>query len=690
MAKLVEVEGYAPGREVPIQDTLVIGRDPGPGGLVVPNKEVSRRHARIVRLRGGYRLEDLGSANGTLVNGQRVDRVDLSEGLVFTVGRTTFRFSLEPVRAVAGGRSREVHRHGESGSGARSSRSRDAGTPGGPLSDPEVGETPERPSARKLGRRLAQRLGKMAVWNLTLDAHSTRMGYITGEEIPTNIRRERDVLEILCEISRTIGSILHLPTLVQEILSKTFELFPVAENASIHLLEGAGLRPLGARSRDGGVIDAPRISSTIASLALRDRQSILSTDALVDERFQDRRSVILQRVRSFMCSPLLFQDEVLGVLYVDTTDALPQFTADDLSLFTAVSAQVAVAVKNSQLLEENLRQAEVRAHLSRYLPPDLVEQVLNHQIDITPGGSLRTGTILFSDIVGFTPMAERVGPERLVTNLNQYFKLMVDTIFRHGGSVNRFGGDSILAIWGVPMARPDDTLRAVRCAVDMQATVFALNLGLGKDGAPPIEVGIGLNSGSFVVGNIGSERHMEYTAMGNDVNVAQRVESRAAGRQVLVSASTFATVQGHVHAFALPPTPLKGVSEPMPLYAIRAVRGDDDTILCAVPVSIARPEGPLGQAMITRILPDRVLEVWTGDTLSPGQTSTLVLEVPEFPEMGSIVVQVREATPLSEHFPDTAVPGARLLLALDSDLPPVLEVPRTDAPAPGCEYLQRH
>ena len=706
MARLVEVEGYTPGREIPLGDSLVVGRDPGPNGLVVPNKEASRRHARIVRTSAGYRLQDLGSANGTLVDGSRVDSMILESGVTFTVGRTSFRFLEDADHVESGAAGPEPPRPLAASPEARPAETtsrqprrltynKSTMSPATPNDVPGRPQPPPRsvtPPKLRLPPKSVQKPSPRAVWNLTLDAHATRMGYVETEA-RTNLRRERDVLETLCEISRTIGSILHLPALVQEILAKTLDLFPVAQNASLHILDGGNLRPIGARSRDGGRVETPVISSTIASLALTDRQSILSTDALVDERFQNKRSVILQKVRSFMCSPLLFQQEVLGVLYVDTTDARPRFTPDDLTLFTAVSAQMAVAIKNGQLLEANLREAEVRAHLSRYLPPDLVDQVLHQQIDMSPGGSLRRGTILFSDIVGFTPMSEQMGPERLVKALNRYYKFMVDAIFRHKGSVNRFGGDSIMAIWGVPVARPDDTLRAVRCAVDMQAAVFAFNLAFKDENRRPFKVGIGLNSGSFVVGNVGSERHMEYTALGNDVNVAQRVESRAAGRQVFVSSSTFRAVCNDVSAFALPPTPLKGVRDLVPIYSVRAVRDEDGETLCAVPVRF-QAEALDVPAMVTRLIGGNVLEVWLEAPDEPppvsGRSVSLRLEVPEHPDLGTVAGHAVNAAPLSERFPESG-PTALMVHVevVPEDLPSVLAVPHLADPAPGREYLER-
>lgn len=520
-----------------------------------------------------------------------------------------------------------------------------------------------------------------------LDARATRMGQSLTLE-PENLQRERDILQILTEISRTIGSILHLPSLVHQILLKAFELFPVAENASLHLLDQDGkLVPLAARSRSGGEIDAPPLSLTIANMALTDRQAVLSTDAAGDERFLNKQSVIINRVRSFMCTPLLFQEEVLGVLYVDTTDARPRFTGDDLRLFTAVSAQMAVAVKNSQLMADNLREAELRLHITRYLPPGLVEQVLTKQIDLNPGGSLYEGTVLFSDIVGFTPMAERLGPVQLVTTLNRYFQHMVDVIFRYNGSINKFGGDAIMALWGVPVKLGDDILKATCAALEMQVAIFGFNLA-APDEAEPLRVGIGLNTGNFVMGNVGSVQHMEYTALGNHVNLAQRVESQASGCQCFLSENTFDPIAKDVSVFALPAKMLKGVRVPMPIYSVRAAHFRDVT-LCAVPGMVQWPTGMTALAMIAKLFEDGSFEVWMSRRPEPGAELQLRLDPPEYPGMEVVSMVVLSSETLHEFTADSTRLGWRARARFAGAIPAVLVTGTRHTPREGFEYLER-
>ena len=677
-AHLVEIDGYTPGRDIELGDVLVLGRDPGPGGVVIANREASRRHARVYRRGEQYFVEDLGSSNGTFVDGKERKRSALREGMTLTIGRTTFRFTLHPGETMAslGGERR-------AGEDRRSADRRSAEAF-------RVGDRHGRVSVDGGASGRGDGGHRAPVWNLTMDAREADPVSSTAvqpAEDSEALRRERDNLNILCEISRTLGSVLDLEELSQQILHKLFELFPAAEKASIHRLSAGKLVPIAARTRAGGAIPAPAISQTIASMTLAKGQSILSTDAAEDARFVGKQSIILQKVRSFMCSPMVVKDESLGVLYVDTTDARPRFTRDDLVLFTAVSAQMAVAVKNTQLVAANMREAEVRLHLSRYLPPDLVEQVIHHQIDLNPGGSLCRGTVLFSDVVGFTPMSEALEPGRLVQHLNAYFELMVDIVFRHRGSVNAFGGDSLLTLWGVPVSRGRDALNACRAALEMHNMVFGFNQRAEKDGCPAIRIGIGINTGSFVVGNIGSARHMQYTALGREVNLAQRVESQASAWQVFASESAFREMASDVVAFRLPPRRLKGVADPKPIYSLRAVRDDESgALLCSIP---ARVEGESlsADAMIVGYREEGEVTFWAPLPLEPGHV-LLEIQAPE--TLGGVpitldLLEVQEIPSFRYRTPTCWAFRGRLL----GERPPLFACGRLLDPAPGREYLPR-
>jgi adenylate cyclase len=180
--------------------------------------------------------------------------------------------------------------------------------------------------------------------------------------------------------------------------------------------------------------------------------------------------------------------------------------------------------------------------------------------------------VLFSDIIGFTAMSEKMTPAQVVAKLNRYFTIMQKLIYDHGGNVDKFSGDAIMAFWGVPRSGPHDVSDAVLTAIRMQEKLWPFNLQLKAEGQQPIHMGIGLNFGEFIAGNIGSEDKIEFTLIGDDVNLAARLEELAGRGQVLVSEATWLPIKHLVCAVRLPPVTLKGKSLPVTVYSIRAVQ----------------------------------------------------------------------------------------------------------------------
>ena len=380
-------------------------------------------------------------------------------------------------------------------------------------------------------------------------------------------------LSIMFEISQALGEVKTLEELCSKMMDELFAVFPQADRGFV--LVGSTveeLTPIVVRNRNAGAgKEEVQLSRTIAGKILREKQAILSQNAMEDDRFSGGMSILNFRILSMAASPILYRDEVFGLIQIDTQDRARKFTPDDLNLLAGISAQAATFIKNLKLFEEREAQENARKNLERYFSPGLAQKVASGEIDLKLGGETKSGTVFFSDIIGFTSMSETMTPAQVVAKINRYMKHMVDIVFKHNGSVDKFIGDCIMAVWGVPLPMDEDAIAAVNAAVEMQNTLYLFNVELAVEGDTPLHMGIGLNTGSFVAGNMGSERRMEYTVIGDNVNLAQRLESKAGRGMVLISETTWEQCHNNALVCKLKPTGLKGKAKPVVTYCVRGV-----------------------------------------------------------------------------------------------------------------------
>ena len=243
-------------------------------------------------------------------------------------------------------------------------------------------------------------------------------------------------------------------------------------------------------------------------------------------------------------------------------------TRDELSVLADAMSRAAADLEAS---EERIRtEAAIRADLGRYLPGELVEKVVAREQDMELGGQRVQVTVLFADVVAFTPLTERLAPEDTVKLLNELFTVLTEIVFRHGGTVDKFVGDCVMAIWGAPSAQRDHAQRALAAAEDMLRFLEAANAGWREKWGVTVQLAIGVNSGEAVVGNVGSETRMEYTAIGDVVNVAARLEAIARPQQILVTGATRALAGDGFDYVEVGRRELSGRAEPVDLYEVRA------------------------------------------------------------------------------------------------------------------------
>ena len=215
----------------------------------------------------------------------------------------------------------------------------------------------------------------------------------------------------------------------------------------------------------------------------------------------------------------------------------------------------------------------IRKTFGRYLSKDIVENLLSSPEGLALGGEKRTITILMSDLRGFSALSEKLDPEQVVAMLNGYLGKMADVVTHHNGTIDEFIGDAVLALFGAPTAREDDIQQAAACALEMQLAMKEVNEENKKNGFPELEMGIALNTGECVVGNIGSQKRAKYGVVGSHVNLTGRIESYTVGGQILVSASTAKALEGELELGDELKLGAKGFKEPVIVYDLLGMTG---------------------------------------------------------------------------------------------------------------------
>jgi adenylate cyclase len=521
---------------------LVVGRAVT-SDVPIYDPTISRRHAEIVLTESGVRVTDLGSSNGTFLNGAKVTEAEAGANDVVTFGKVAFRVKevttpMPRPQVVAAPPHFTSPRPGKGGIGAgtivrQMPVSISGGVPAIVIDEPQ--------GASHL---------KVKADNL--------------------IERREKKLSLLLEVSKELSKQQELDRLLDKVVDFTFQIMNV-DRVSILLLDGKSneLVPRISKSRTGDASAAKHVPQSIARKAVEERVAILSDNAAADERFKGK-SILIQSVRSAMCTPLMGSDsKVLGILYVDNLTATHSFADEDLEFLIAFGGLTAVAIENSQLSDRLRREAVVVSNFQRYFAPNLATQIAQQEGEVALGGAKRPVVVFFSDIRGFTPMSEAMNPDEIAGLLTEYFTEMVDIVFEHSGTLDKFMGDAIMALWGAPIAHEDDADRAMQCALDQIQTLEKMNAKWKESGRHPLAIGIGINFGEVFAGNIGSNRRLEYTVIGDAVNTANRLCSSAGANEILISEPFYKALKKPPKVEALEPIQVKGKSKKVPVYRVK-------------------------------------------------------------------------------------------------------------------------
>jgi adenylate cyclase len=524
------------------QIACTIGRAPD-NAIVLDDPRASRYHAHVNQTENGtFTIVDGAVINGQLrrsankvfINGEPQLEYQLKNGDRITIGASTLRFE-QPVEE----RTTDVR-----------------------YDDKPLGHTQLLISAND-------------VMSTVLRSKDDVAALPQRDKVLETLQRKANILTALYEMSKTLGSVFDLNAIFEKATDIIFRSTPADRVVALLAEQDGGedfnLTPIAVRARDNKLEAHARklsIGRTITRKVMKDRVALLSQDAASDEQFAGVDSIVSQGVRSTICAPLVAESRVHGALYADRLDPFAAFKPDDLELISAVAAQTAIAVENARAHERLAREEVARANYSRFLPEYVVKQMLENPDSFKLGGVSQTITILFADIRGFTRISEHAPPEKIVGLLNRYFSAMTDIIFAHGGTLDKYLGDGLMALFGAPTTTPDDASNALNAAVAMQRRLLGINRELRDEGFAEIGVGMGLHTGEVIVGYIGSDRRSEYTAIGDTVNTSSRLESNALGGEILISDATAKAAHSRYKLKPREPIMVKNRQQPVNLWEV--------------------------------------------------------------------------------------------------------------------------
>jgi adenylate cyclase len=474
--------------------------------LVLADASVSRHHASVRALEGKCFIQDTGSRFGTFVNGARAqDEVELTSGSRLRLGEVTLSVEQRIPEQELLSESHEI--------------SEGPGTIYRPLTTP--------PPASG-------------------DGHLVRL---------------------LADMGRTLLGSRTLTEILNRVVDVAFEAVP-AERAFLMLRDSAdeGLSARVLRHRDGTVPSNATLSRQVVRRVMHDRVAVLAADATADPGLGVTDSILRFNIRAFMCAPLWSHDEVIGVLYVDSPRSA-RFGSADLDAFTALANAAAVAIEQARLSSQLLEETRRRERLQRYHSPAVVTRILQAADgDAGTQAQERDVTVMFCDIVGFTSLCEQLPPSGAATLLNGFLTRMTDVVFEYEGTLDKFLGDALLAVFGAPFDQADHAMKAVRAAIAMRRGLAELN---AQTEGPKLQMRIAISSGLALTGDIGSPRRREFTVLGDVVNTAARIEDELAGPgEIVISGTTYAAIKDRVVVRPLGSRTLRGRAGSLEFFAV--------------------------------------------------------------------------------------------------------------------------
>ena len=502
--------------------------------IVIPDPRISRYHAEIEQSGQGFVIKDLGSHNQVRVNGKKIKSVLLKEQDEIRIGPARLVYLTGTPVALTDGQETVA----------------------------EKDEDFARWSLQTIQVK-AEECSHLGLESVILPPRSKPPSVDKGagtqfeqtaspqksQELVSSLERTNKMLYVLYEISRQLTAIPDHNELFRQVMELIFKVIDADYGFLILVGSEASEEfvPVVVKFRDETALpdSRPKASRTLIRKVIKDRVALLTSDAQADSRFVATESLIHQRIRSSLCVPLWKDERIIGVIQLNSTKIGSQFRTDDLELLKSIGCQMSMVLEQVSLNEKIQEEERLRVWLSRYHSPQIINALLEAKHEADPAfmeAKDQEATILFADIIGFTRISEAMTPREVNQFLNAYFSLMTDIVFEHNGTLDKYIGDGVMAVFGAPMEREDDAERAVRAALSMRQKLKLLVEDLGEQ--RKFKVRIGINTGHVVAGNIGSPKRLDYTVIGDTVNIASRLEALAEPNQILIGEETYRRVSG--------------------------------------------------------------------------------------------------------------------------------------------------
>ena len=540
LALKIHVEGEAEQTLDVTQEQLIFGRS-SECDVYLPYSEISRRHCQMRRLaKGQWRIEDLGSTNGTLLNQSALTEPKrLQNGDVIQLGSVMVTVQFSPNQT--------------------------------PVASPE--------SQAHLGSRTD-------VKTILRNAEELRQRWMDGDQRKDPLSTEHIAearLQYIVEIARGLNSAESIEAIFSQVENVIFQELRTVERLALLIdVEGSGNLELYKAASRGGIKnnehsrDESRnlyqgewISRHICNQVFQEKVAIKTKNAQLDDRFADTKSILMKGIGGALAVPLWNEKQVVGVLYADATmgfDHLDPNHDQDLSFFSTIANLVASSVQRWLLTRQLQQQERIRQRLERYHSPAVVQQLITfgaaEDALLTPVEA--DVSVLFADIVGFTALSEELTPEEVAKLLNGFFEEMLKPLFAMGGTLDKFIGDCIMAFFGAPEPQSDHADRAVKVANAMLERLEHLNKSQALP--HPLELRVAINSGKAVVGDVGSSQRVDYTVLGGTVNLASRLEAVCQPRQCVISENTYNRLQYQKAFSPIGKSKFKGIDQPITVY----------------------------------------------------------------------------------------------------------------------------